>query len=227
MIQFNLLPDIKLQYIKAAKTKRLVITSSILVSAVVLILVGFLSVGVLILQKKHLANLSRDVTALSNELTSTKDIDKILTVQNQLNSLPGVHEQKPAASRMFEYLSQVTPADVSITNLQIKFTESSMIIEGGAKSIATVNQFVDTLKFTNYREDIPGGGPADQLPAFKEVVLDSFSVEIDTIEFSIDFKYDPEIFNGTKIIKLIVPNITTTRSEVEKPNIFQDSSGGQ
>lgn len=224
MIQFNLLPDVKLEYIKAARIKRLVITVSLLTSVIAIVLVGLLLMSVLVFQSKHLANLNTDIQKYRNDLEETSDINKILTVQNQLNSLPALHDQKPAVSRTFEFLSQLTPTNVSIAKIDIQFIGNTVEIVGTADTILDVNKFVDTLKFTTYKIE---GEDGAEIKAFNEVVLSDFS-PADKVSYRISLKYDAAIFNNTKKLKLLVPNITTTRSEVEKPTesqLFQSIEG--
>src|SRR5690554_4102999 len=111
MIQFNLLPDVKIEYIKSQRTKRLVMLITVIVTGA--------SVGLLVLmfsyrtvQRQHLSNLNKDIAALRSELENNQDLTKILTVQNQLNSLPQLYEGRPAVDRLPEYLDQITPANV-------------------------------------------------------------------------------------------------------------------
>ena len=86
MIQFNLLPDVKLEYIKAKKSKRLVALISTLTCAVAIALVVLLFTVVNVFQKQHLSDLNADIKKYSTSLKNTKDLDKILTIQNQLKS---------------------------------------------------------------------------------------------------------------------------------------------
>jgi len=221
MIQFNLLPDIKIDYIKAAQTKRLAITVSSIVIGVVLVAVALTALTVSVFNKRHITNLDKDIKKYSQQLENTPDINKILTIQNQLNSLPALHEQKPIASRMFKYIVQLTPTNVTFTGLKLNLEEGNISIEGESEAISSVNQFADTLKFTKYEVE----GEEGQKNAFSEVVLSSFSRTIDNITYQLAFKYSPDVFDDTKKIKLVVPSITTTRSEVEKPAALFESGG--
>lgn len=220
MIQFNLLPDVKLEYIRAAKFKRLVISISALVSGAVIVIVGLLTMSVMGLQKQHINNLDNDIAKYRSELEGTEDLNKILTIQNQLNKLPGLHDQKPAASRLYGYITQLTPAEVSYSKLDLNFMEQRIEINGKADTISTVNRFVDTLKFTKFIEIVDGNRGAETA-AFSEVVLQSFS-RTDSVSYKVTLKYDPIIFDNTKTVELIVPQITTTRSELGKPFFEQD-----
>lgn len=60
MIQFNLLPDVKLQYIKARRSKQLVMLISVAVAATALALLVLLFINVK-LQSHHIDNLTKDI----------------------------------------------------------------------------------------------------------------------------------------------------------------------
>lgn len=150
MIQFNLLPDVKLEYIKAQRTKHFVVAISVLASAASLGLFIILVLTVNVWQSKTIKDLSGDIKTTSSELKSTKDLNKILTVQSQLGSLSTLHSQKPASQRLFGYLSQVTPAKATISDITADFTLNTLSITGKAPSLDVVNTFTDALKFTSY-----------------------------------------------------------------------------
>lgn len=218
MVQFNLLPSVKLEYIKAVRTKRMVSTVAFIASAVALAILVLLFVNVNFVQKQHINNLTNDIDEKTAELEAIPDIDKVLTVQNQLTTLTALHEDKPATERVLPFISKVTPQAASIAQSDIDFTENTMSLSGKADSLVTVNKFVDTLKFTKYKVNNEG----NEKEAFSEVVMSSFSVNNDGATFQIDFKFDPEIFNNTVQVELVVPNIISTRSQTEKPtDLFQ------
>jgi hypothetical protein len=222
MIQFNLLPDVKMEYIKAQRAQRLVwVTAIMATSASVTLLV--LLLGLNGLQKKHMSDLSKDIGHRSSQLKGSKDIGKILTVQNQLESLTSLHEAKPAMTRLFDYLNQVTPANISINNFTVDLTAQTAVITGGADSLSSINQYVDSLKFTSYKAD-DGSGAA----AFGNIVLTSWGLNSTQSQsqkaasYTISLNYDPKIFDITTPVKLTVPKQTTTRSEVNTPpDLFQ------
>ncbi len=219
MIQFNLLPDIKLQYIKAQRSKHMVVVSAVVVASAALALLILLFLGVNVLQKKHLSDLSRDIKQDSSTLTKKPDINKILTIQNQLKSLPELHNQNPVVSRLPGYITAVTPDQVSITTLNIDFVQKTLNIEGQADSLQTINKFVDTLKFTKYTV----GADTNQVNSFSNVVLTTFAPsDQKSASYTINLSFDATIFDGSKTVNLVVPKIISTRSEVEKPSdLFQ------
>ncbi|HMH31264.1 MAG TPA: PilN domain-containing protein [Methylomirabilota bacterium] len=223
MIQLNLLPDVKLEYIKAQRYQRMVLTiAAISTIAAVTLLVMLL--GVSGLQKKHLNDLNDDIFTKSAQLKNKPQIDKILTVQNQLGSLTALHAAKPAAYNLFSYINEVTPAQISISNLQVDFTNQTMTITGGADSLSSVNQYVDTLKYTTYTTQ----DNDTKTKAFSNVVLASFSVSSQAnksgqlANYSITLSYDPAIFDIANKVDLSVPSVTSSRSNIDKPTeLFQ------
>jgi hypothetical protein len=225
MIQFNLLPNVKVEYIKAQKTRRMVIAISVVVTVVAIALL-LLSLAIDGLQKKHLSDLSADVQSRSSRLQAVPELDSILTVQNQLESLTPLHDGKIAAPRLFSYLNQITPSSVSISNFTTDFTMQTATVSGNATNLSDVNQYVDTLKFTTYTTT-SDTTPAD---AFSNIVLSSFSLgsgqqgSAQKASYSITFSYDPALFNNTDTISLDVPTQTTTRSDIAQPsNLFSAS----
>ena len=111
MIQFNLLPDVKINFIKAQRTKRAVMGISLIASAAALVIFVMLLLTVHVFQKKNMNDLTKDIASSSKELRQTPNLSKMLTVQSQLNSLTGLHDAKPSTSRMFSFMNQLTPTD--------------------------------------------------------------------------------------------------------------------
>jgi Tfp pilus assembly protein PilN len=224
MTQLNLLPDVKLEYIKAKRMRHLVTSVSILVCGVaVLILV--LLLGASAVQKKHLSDLNKDIASETSQLKNKPQVEKILTVQNDIGSLNDMHAQEPAAARIFDFLNQTTPDKVSINNLTVDLTTQTMSITGNTDMLSTVNKYVDTLKFTTYT-----AGDDTVTKAFSDVVLSEFGVNTDTssatanqaASYTITLQYDPAILDSTKDVKLTVPSLTTTRINVDAPSdLFQ------
>lgn len=213
MIQFNLLPDVKQEFIKARRLRRtvtLVAAGSASVSVTVLLILFGIVNGA---QKKYIGDLNRDIAKYSDQLNQVQDLDKILTIQNQLNSLTGLHDQKPQATRLFGYISSLTPANAGIDKLVVDFANNTISVEGSANSLSTVNQFADSLKFTDYKLT----DESKTAKAFSGVVLQSFTRDATTTQYQLDASFDPAIFDSLQDLALSVPNIISTRSETEKP----------
>lgn len=222
MIQFNLLPDIKIQYLKAKRQEHAVVLGSVLAIIAAVTIFVLLMAVVHGLQKKTISDLNSDIQVASKELQGTKDLNKILTVQNQLGALTSLHDNKPISSRLYGYLSQVTPADASISQISVDLELSTITLNGAAPDLTVVNKYVDTLKFTTFTT----ASATEDTKAFSEVVLNSFARDPEDASYGISFKYDPLIFSGTeKDVTLTVPNIISTRSQVDRPTaLFQEGN---
>ena len=97
MIELNLLPDVKLEYIRAQRIKRLVMSIAFIISVAAITLLVLLVV-VETWQKHSLSNLNSDVTAKTNQLKGKPHINDVLTVQNQLSSLNSLHQSEMCLS---------------------------------------------------------------------------------------------------------------------------------
>ena len=197
MIQFNLLPDVKMQYVKAKRTKRLIISTSTLVSIVCVGVILLLFSVVQIAQKKHISDLSSDIADATKKIQSIDGLDNILTVQNQLTLLPDLHEAKPKTSRLFDYLAFVSPTEAKIVSLNFDAATSTIVLQGTADKIATVNKLVDNIKATTY--SIEGQTTGSSTAPFTQVST-QLSGDNEKASYKIDLVYDPIIFQNTKEI---------------------------
>ncbi len=237
MIQFNLLPDVKLEYIKAQRVKRAVITISGLVVGACIVFILILVSNVYGLQSRHINNVTEDIEKTAAEIKSIDQIDRILTVQSQLGTVNDLHVNKPVMSRIFDFIETVTPSNVNLANIELNHEENTLELIGSTESLAVVNKFVDTLKFTEYYAvDLDDNGEViesslpdddDELPlAFTSVVLEDFDLSEEdgtpVATYTIVIEFDEIIFDSLEEIQLRVRDTITTRSEVDQPEaLFQ------
>lgn len=221
MIQFNLLPDVKVASIKANRLKRIMMIVSVLV-IIFSIAIVILSYSFVAVQKRHVGNLDKDITRLIAEIESIPELENILTVQNQLRSLPQLYAGRPAVNRLPQYLDQTTPTKVSLSRLSVDFSTSSFNIVGRADSLETVNLYVDTLKQTFFKVG-KDGTPAQ---AFTGVVLSSFGRDDKGAGFTIAFTFDPLIFDNSQDISLVIGSAAQTRDQAEgaDSDLFQEET---
>lgn len=222
MIQFNLLPDIKQEYIKAQRQKHLIIFISSIASVATVALLIVLILVVDVWQKKSISDLNKDIKSNSSQLSGTKDLDKILTVQNQLGSLGPLHDKKAVASRLFSYISTLTPANATISKLSVDYSKNTLNISGNADALSTVNTYVDTIKFTTYKVT---GSTAVAKNAFSQVVLATFGKTNDATTYTVNATFDPAIFSEAGSVDFTVPKITTTRSAIDQPSDLFKQTG--
>lgn len=225
MIQFNLLPNVKVEFIKVRRTKRLVLLSATSVIGVSLGIVAILAVVVFAWQNQNLKNLDKNIKSYASDLRSQSDIDKVLTVQSQLSSIDDLHSQKPEVARVFGYLTQVTPSKITVATLSVDFITPTVSITGQAPTLEEVNKYVDTLKFTTVGKEDKETAVEAGAKAFSQVVLSAYSLDSRGASFTITLVYDPMIFDSAETnLKLTVPQITSTRSETERPaDLFKEN----
>lgn len=246
MVQFNLLPDIKLEFVKARRMKYLMTMLSFVTGCASIAIFLFAFFFVNVVQKDTLRDIQKDIDKNRLDLRSIPNLSKILTVQNQLGALTALHESKPVSSRIFGYLSQLTPAQVNLDKLTVEFSEAGkMTIGGTAPNLDSVYVYTDTLKATRYRvtdyvnrektSDICVNVSGEQLEvpktlsmnekggcispgrAFTNVVLDRFGRDEKGATFTVTVSYNPDIFNDLKTIALIVPSGVQTN----QANLFE------
>jgi hypothetical protein len=145
-----------------------------------------------------------------------------------LESLTALHSAKPAATRLFDYLNEVTPTQISINNFNIDFTKQTVTITGTADALSSVNAYIDTLKSTTYTTDTN----KKNTPAFSNIVLSSFGLNASSQDktqaasYTINLSYDKNIFDITQKVNLTVQNPVTTRSGLQQPSdLFKVPTG--
>ena len=135
MIEINLVPDVKLELLRAKRQRANVISIAIItaiVSLAVMAILAFYTYGVQTIAS-NLADSSIDKEF--KELNSVNDLSKTLTVQSQLEELQGLHDDKHISSRIFDIISTVVPQGenkVSISSLSLDTEENTITIEGEA-----------------------------------------------------------------------------------------------
>jgi Tfp pilus assembly protein PilN len=210
MIQFNLLPDVKLTYIKTQRLKHTITIFASIGAATLLVIFVITYLITDVVQKNHIKSLNTQITTLTSQLQKTPNLKTVLTVQDAVNALPGLNASKPVTTRLSGYISSVTPAKATISSLTVNFTDNSIDITGQADSLATVNLFVDTLKQSTYQTAT--NGPT--VNVFSDVILSSFSFTSSSgATYSITTDFAPAIFSqANNNITLSVPTTTSSHN---------------
>ena len=215
MIQLNLLPDIKLEFLKTQRLKRIVILVSLAATAASVAVVIVLSFVVFVWDKKSISDLTGDIKSYTNQLGDVAELNKVLTIQYQLNSLKDLHDQKPVLSRISNTLITVVPNDVLLNKVNINTTDSTIEMKGISTTLERANTLADSLKFAFYK--LQETGDTKHKPFTNIAVNSDFDGKVATI--TVNMVYDPVIFLRTKDVRVeIEPGKITTRSVVEKPN---------
>lgn len=233
MIQLNLLPDIKKEYLDAQKTRALVVSASIIVTLVAIGLGVLLFIYVTFVQQFQITLATNDIKSKEQQLSSVADLSKYLTIQNQLGALPDLHASKGIYSRMLTFLpvlNSTAPNNIALTKLQVATADKQVSFTGSTATFESLNVFVDTLR--NAQATFKDESGVQQSPK----IFDSVAVQTSGIDkgngkqrvsFTVRTTYDEQVFDAKNTdVNASVPNIKTSQSVTESPKLF-DSKGGQ
>ena len=232
MIEINLVPDVKQEFIRAQRQRNTVISGAIiamLASGGLIVLCAVLVGG----QAVTGALYDKSISDENARLQSTEDLTNTVTIQNQLSKLGEMHGDKSIDSRVFDILSTVNPPvpnRVAISNLQLDPKDQVLTIEGSA-----VNGYeaVEVLKKTilNTNLEYTDDGEAIIEPLAEEVQVGETSYGEDSngrkvLRFTITFEYNDQLFaRDIQNAKIVSPNtnINVTDSFVRVPDsLFAD-----
>lgn len=233
MIQLNLLPDIKKEYINAQKTRALVMSSSILVTIVAVGLAILMFVYVTFLQQLQITLATNDIKDKERQVNSVQDLSKYLTVQNQLAALPELHANKGVYSRLLSFLPVLNPnapSNITLTKLQLVALDKQVNFTGSTASFESLNVFVDTLRNAevSYKDS---SSQQQKSKMFQTVMVQSSNIDKlngkSTVSFTVIAQYVEPAFDAHNTdVTASVPNIKTSQSVTESPKLFS-SGGGQ
>lgn len=232
MIQLNLLPDVKKEFLRAESARRKTIAIAILVTIVALGLTVASAVFVYAVQNVIIYAQTQDIKGKSENLAKVQDINKYLTVQNQLKQLSSLHDDKNNFSRLLTFLPTLNPAppqNVTLTNLEVVSEDTTIVFKGTVGDYGALTTFKDTLANAEYSYRSQDNGEPTTGKLFNEVTIESASYEKTAtrsgVNFSIKVTYVPEVFKQANIgTTVTVPNKETTNSVTGSP---QAIFGGQ
>jgi len=217
MIQINLLPDVKLKYLRTQRNKRLVIGMSMIISMFFLAVTILLVLHVYVNQAFHASRLQNDIDDNVATFKQIDDLDTILTVRQQLLSLPALHNEKPAVTRLPDFLAEIVPNNIDLSELTLDFSGDEIRLTGRGDNVVAVNTFADVLKNTYYST---GDGSLPQ-KAFSNVEFEIGVSGDDGVSFDVRLTFDSQVFNVTAgNVELTVPSIVSTQSALRSGALF-------
>lgn len=216
MIEINLIPDVKLEYLKAQRQKRNVISLSIIVAMVAGALVVLLGFYVFVVQTVTMSLADGSIDSETKKLQQVDDLAKTLTIQQQMSAISSLHNDKLMSSRLFEVLKTIVPRgenEVSVSSLSLNTEDSTITIEGEAENgYEALDVFKKTIAKTRfeYLEDGQKQGP---IAISTGSIIDGErrygqSTNGDRVlRFSLSFTYPVELFaHSSTSGKVIAPN---------------------
>lgn len=135
MIEINLIPDVKRELLKAQRVRATVITGSITIGVISLSIVAVLLIYIFAVQTVRSAVADESIKTESQKLTSVEDLDKVLTIQNQLSKISELNAKKKIASRLFDVVGATIPPEpntVRLSSLSLDTANSRLVLEGQA-----------------------------------------------------------------------------------------------
>ncbi len=150
MISLNLLPDVKKDLLRVRRERNLVVSISVIVVGasigVLLLLSGTL--GVLIGAKALMENSIKNDEQTIKQAQKKKQLDKYITIQNQLKQIGKLKSDQQVYSRLMDYLTQLNPAapnNVQISSAKIEAPAGS---SGDTSSSSSSSASADGITMT-------------------------------------------------------------------------------
>ncbi len=150
MISLNLLPDVKKDLLRVRRERNLVVSISVVVVGasigVLLLLSGTL--GVLVATKALMENGIKNDEQTIKQAQKKKQLDKYITIQNQLKQIGKLKSDQQVYSRLMDYLTQLNPAapnNVQISSAKIEAPAGS---SGDTSSSSSSSASADGITMT-------------------------------------------------------------------------------
>lgn len=135
MIEINLIPDIKQEYLKSQRMRARVVVFSITICLVSIAVVVLLAVY-MGAQAVRGALADSDIKDQYQKLTQNNpDLGKLVTLQNQLIVVSNLNDKKPMTSRVFDLLLVTNPSEpnnVRITTALLDPRKRTLTLDAAA-----------------------------------------------------------------------------------------------
>ncbi len=236
MIEVNLVPDVKLELLKARRQRAMVISGSIITSIVaasVVVLLLAYTYGV----QAALDTIANDkIASESKKLSEVKDLSKTLTIQSQLEGISSMYDSKNVTSRIFDIVSVTVPEgknSISVRRLAFDGTEKQITIEGQAlNGYEALEVFKKTIAETKFAYKSNGNDEQQSVNIAKSISDGerTYSEDDDgkqVLRFTVTFVFADELFSTTSLDgKVIGPDKqkATDSSQGVPSSLFEGGS---
>lgn len=238
MIEINLLPNVKRELLKTRAMRNRVISISFLVggASIAAVVVLALILGSQIAAEAVQGGVIKD---RSDKLMAVEDLNKVVTIQNQLTKINEQHSGKKINSRIFDVVTAVNPVapnNVSFSDIKVNPESKTITLEGSA-----VNGYsaLETLKKTilNTKIQTTDGDKSSEVSLTKEIKDGDTSFGENSegkkvLQFSFSFEYAEELLapanNGTVSVLTPTGKVDVTDSRQGIPDsLFKSNSKKQ
>lgn len=238
MIEINLLPNVKRELLKTRAMRNRVISISFLVggASIAAVVVLALILGSQIAAEAVQSGVIKD---RNDKLMAVEDLNKVVTIQNQLTKINEQHSRKKINSRIFDVVTAVNPVapnNVSFSDIKVNPGSKTITLEGSA-----VNGYsaLETLKKTilNTKVQTTDGDKSSEVSLTKEIKDGDTSFGENSegkkvLQFSFSFEYAEELLapanNGTVSVLTPTGKVDVTDSRQGIPDsLFKSNSKKQ
>lgn len=228
MIEINLVPDIKQEFLRSQRLRAKVISGAILVSLAAgsLVVLLILFTGVQLTREKVADdNIKKQYSQL---VDNNKDLADIVTIQQQLSNISTLNDDKQVSSRVFDVLTAVNPKepnDVKMTQVNVDPIGGTIKIEGMAASgFNAVDALKKTILNTKINYTLNGESQTADLASSVEIGKTSLGEDEKgnrVLRFESSFKYPKELLsNKITGLRIVTPTetIDVTDSKLRVPD---------
>ncbi len=205
MIEINLIPDVKQDFLRAQRTRNVAISVAILVGIIAVAAVAILGT-ILVGQKITSGVLDGSIKKKYSEISSEKDLSNLLTIQNQLAKVSDQNTNRSMNSRVFDVLSGVNPKspdNVVFSNVEVNPEDKTIKLDGSAEnSYAAAEALKKTILNTKFAYRTKGDdGQEQRVPLTDEVTVFNTSYGEDAsgkkmLRFTLSFIYPDSLFKN-------------------------------
>jgi len=191
--QINLAPEVYQTSQRKKYLRRLTTSIGVGVSAVS---IGLVILGAVIVggQAVALAVLYNSIKDKQAKVETYSDLTDAVTVQQHLNSLNTLYDQRIYFSRFFEVLQTVAPQGISVTSITVN-ENNQLEMSATSKSYDLVTKFAKALEESNKTVG-PNASPT-QKAYFSDLDLASVSSDgTSGVDFKLTTRMSPEVTNG-------------------------------
>ena len=241
MIQINLVPDIKQEFLRSRRIKNVAISVSIFagLASIGLVIALAIILGVQYGVEKFTDGQIKDTYAKLNERTNLSDI---VTIQNQLATIPEQHDKKSMDSRLFAILSVVNPKapnDSKFSAVRLIPKDMKLEIEGVTSTgYSATEAFKKTVENTKISYTTEGSQEVIQAPLATAVNISESNFAEDSdgkrvVRYKIVITYSDMLFvNTAKNLQIIGPSKKVDVTDSKLPDSLftapvDDSKAGE
>lgn len=231
MLFINLLPDIKIEFIKIQRLRRALTALALIIVPCCIAVCGWLYYQVSITNPRQLEDVIKTNNQLAGTILETRiaipgvqvngvetpdeiGLEEVLTIKRQLEALKPLHDNKIEIERLFNfselnYLDKFMYGNTYYTSLAFNFKENTFIIEGIAENSSAAERLKRAMQYVGFDDCTESNLDTRLYP----ITVKNFSRPARTtkedpeINFTIAGTFDPILFES-KEAKRIKENWT-------------------